>query len=318
MQCPICQHEASPLRDVDTIAYFKCLKCGSLFAHPDFLAAVDAGAVDNYRVSYWEHELSAARERSFGPGIVRMAETLRMARIPVRRVLDIGSGPGFLLDALAELVPSLAERVHGVERFPPPPEQRSRSPNYHVGSIADLEGTFDAGVCIEVIEHLTPTILASLLRQLAGKSSPGALYFFNSAQPSFVEAADPGYLSPYYSGHLVAWSIAGARMMFERAGFNLITLPGRDWAFLAEFGPPRPIGIETLVDWLWRPAPENIALVRNDRFGPLFETIGLECARCYLESAAAEARRRWALELQSELQRAQRKRFSFFASGRRP
>ena len=182
-----------------------------------------------------------------------MAETLRMARIPVRRALDIGSGPGFLLDALAELVPSLAKRVHGVERFPPPPQQRSRSPNYHVGSIADLEGTFDAGVCIEVIEHLTPTILASLLRQLAGKSSPGALYFFNSAQPSFVEAANPGYLSPYYWGHLIAWSIAGARMMFEPAGFNLIALPGRDWAFLAEFGPPRPVGIETLVDWLWRP-----------------------------------------------------------------
>ena len=313
MKCPICQHEASLLREVQTVAYFRCLKCESFFAHPDFLAAVEAGAVENYRNSYWEHEISAARERSYGAGIVRMAETLRMARIPVRRALDIGSGPGFLLDALAELVPSLAERVHGVERFPPPPQQRSRSPNYHVGSIADLEGTFDAGVCIEVIEHLTPTILASLLRQLAGKSSPGALYFFNSAQPSFVEAANPGYLSPYYWGHLIAWSIAGARMMFEPAGFNLIALPGRDWAFLAEFGPPRPVGIETLVDWLWRPAPENIALVRNDRFGPLFETIGLESARCYLESATADERGRWAHGLQSELQRSRRRRFNPFA-----
>ena len=41
-----------------------------------------------------------------------------MARRPVRRALDIGSGPGFLLDALVELVPSLAERVHGSNPFP--------------------------------------------------------------------------------------------------------------------------------------------------------------------------------------------------------
>ena len=313
MQCPICLHEASLLRHVETVAYFRCLECELFFAHPDFLTAVDAGAVENYRDFYWGHEISAARERSFGAGVVRMAETLRMARIPFRRGLDIGSGPGFLLDALAELVPSLAERVHGVERFPPPPPERSRSPNYHVGSIADLDGPFDAGVCIEVIEHLTPTILASLLRQLAGKSSPGALYFFNTAQPSFVEAANPGYLSPHHFGHLVVWSIAGARMMFERAGFNVIALPGRNWAFLAEFGPPRAVGLETLVEWLWRPVPENIALVRNDRFGPLFETLGLESARCYLEAATADERARWAHGLESELRQARARRFNPFA-----
>ncbi len=317
MQCPICQHEASPLRDVDSVAYFKCLKCESLFAHPDFLAAVDAGSVGDYGDPYWEQELFAARERSFGAGVVRMAETLRMARLPVRRMLDIGSGPGFLLDALAELVPSLAERVHGVELFPPPPHERSLSPNYHVGSVADLDGTFDAGVCIEVIEHLTPNSLGNLLQQLAEKSSPGALYFFNSAQPSFVEAVDRCYLDPFRRGHLVSWSIAGARVMFQRAGFNVIALPGRDWAFLAEFGPPRLVDLEMLTDWLWRPNPENIALIGNDRFGALFLTIGLESARCYLESAVAEAGRRWALGLQSELQLPRRRRFNPFASGRR-
>jgi Methyltransferase domain len=306
MQCPICLHESALLREVHGVAYFKCLKCGSIFAHPDFMAAVEAGAVENYRDSYWEHEISAARERSFGAGVVRMAETLRMARIPIRRALDIGTGPGFLLDALAELAPSLAERVHGVELFPPPPEKRSRSPNYHVGSIADLDGTFDAGVCIEVIEHLTPTLLTGMVRQLAGKSRPGALYFFNTAQPSFVETVDPGYLSPHHSGHLVSWSLAGARVIFERAGFNLIALPGRDWAFLAEFGPPRAVGLEMLMDWLWRPVAENMALVQNDRYGALFETVGLESARCYLETAIADERTSWAQRLQAELRQPRR------------
>ena len=318
MRCPICRNKALRLRDVDTIEYFRCLKCESLFAHPDFLAAVDAGAVGNYRVSYWEQELPGARERSFGPSVVRMAETLRMARIPVRRALDIGSGPGFLLDALTELVPSLAARVHGVELFPPPPHQRTLSPNYHIGAIGDLEGPFDAGVCIEVIEHLTPTILAELLRQLAAKSRPGAIYFFNSAQPSFVETVDPRYLDPHGRGHVVSWSVEGARVIFEPAGFNVIALPGRDWAFLAEFGPPRTVGADMLRDWLWRPLPENIALTRNDQFGSLFETIGLECARCYLEAGVAEERTRWALGLKDKLQRRRSRGLNPFASGRWP
>ncbi|HXE25761.1 MAG TPA: methyltransferase domain-containing protein [Roseiarcus sp.] len=315
MRCPICGNEASRLREVDAVAYFRCRTCGSLFAHPDFLAAVEAGAAGGYRESYWERELPAARERSFGPGVARMAETVRMARMPVRRALDIGSGPGFLLDALGQLVPSLAERVHGVELFPPPPRQRTESPNYHVGSVSDLEGPFDAGVCIEVIEHLTPGILAGMLRQLAAKSSPGALYFFNSAQPSFVEAVNPGYLDPHGRGHVIAWSVAGARIVFERAGFNVIALPGRDWAFLAEFGPPRAVGADMLMDWLWRPAEENIALLRKDRFGSLFETIGLESARCYLESGVAEERTRWAHALQDELRRRRRRWLRPFAGG---
>jgi hypothetical protein len=317
MQCPICHKEAHHYRDVEGVAYFRCSTCRSLFAHPDFLAAVDAGDVGNYRATYWEHELPAARERSFGAGVIRMAETLRMARTPVLRALDIGSGPGFLLDALAELVPSLAERTHGVELFPPPPRQRTPSPNFHVGSVGDLEGSFDAGVCIEVIEHLTPTVLAELVAQLAAKSNPGALYFFNSSQPSFVETTDPGYLDPHSRGHIVSWSLAGARALFEPAGFNVIALPGRDWAFLAEFGAPRRIEADTLAEWLWRPIPENIDLIRKDRFGSLFGTIGLESARCYFEAVAAEARMRQAVEHQNERRQARWSRLNPFASGRR-
>ena len=70
-----------------------------------------------------------------------------------------------------------------------------------------------------------------------------------------------------------------------------------------------------LMDWLWRPAADNIALVRKDRFGSLFETIGLECARCYLESGIAEERTRWAEGLRSELRRRRRRWLAPFAGG---
>ena len=138
MQCPICQAVATSLRVVDDVEFYCCTGCGSLFAHPDFLAAVDAGTAENYRDAYWAKELADSRQRCWGPGIVRVAEILRLSRIPVRRFLDIGCGPGFLLDSLAGLLPTTAGMFHGVELFPPPLPQRSAHPNYHVGTIAAL------------------------------------------------------------------------------------------------------------------------------------------------------------------------------------
>lgn len=80
-------------------------------------------------------------------------------------------------------------------------------------------------------------------------------------------------------------------------------------------GKPRAVSANMLMDWLWRPAADNIALVRKDRFGSLFETIGHECAPCYLESGAAAERTRSAQGLQSRLRQRRRIWFPLFASG---
>jgi hypothetical protein len=301
MLCPICQSAATLLRAVDDVPYFRCDGCGSVFAHPDFLAGVESGVASKYAGRYWRSELGSARKRSFSVGVVRVAEVVRLSRIPLMRMLDIGAGAGFLLDALQDLVPSLASHMHGVELYPPAEDERSRHPNYAIGSILGLKGCFDGGVCIEVIEHLTPNALSGMVSQLSERSSPGAIYFFNSGQPSYVERFDPAYLDPHRRGHVVAWSIAGARKIFEPAGFNVIPLPGRDWAFLAERGPPRDIDSQALLSWLWNPIPANVAITGDDPFGGLFQTIGVESARCYLEAGVAEERTLWALALQQEL-----------------
>jgi hypothetical protein len=255
------------LRTADDVPFSRRGGCGSLFAHPDFLNTVDRGTAVSYCGAYWAKELASARQRSYSSGVVRVAETLRLSRIPVRRFLDIGTGPGFLLDALAALSPGSAGMFHGIESLPPPRAVRSSHPNYRIGTVGDLEGPFDGGVCIEVIEHLTPKMRGVLVAELAPRSTPGALYFFDSAQPSFFEAHDPGYLDPRRRGHIVAWSIDGARRVFPPAGFNIIPLPGRDRAFLAEFGPERAVLVDDLISWLWHPVPENLALWRNDAFG---------------------------------------------------
>jgi hypothetical protein len=287
--CPICGAEGSFLRSVDDVPFFRCTGCGSLYAHPDFLAQIDLGTTANYGDEYWAEELASARDRSYGPGIARAAEVVRMSRIPVRRFLDIGTGPGYLLDALTTLLPSAADIFHGVELLPPPVADRSPHPNYHIGTVGDLEGLFDCGVCIEVIEHLTPGILRTMLAQLAARSTPGALYYFNSGQPSFVDSTDPGYLDPKRRGHIVSWSIEGARSVFSPAGFNVIPIPGRDWAFFAEYRSRSPVSVDDLISRLWTPVPENLALLRKDAFGQLLETIGVESALCYLQGARAAA-----------------------------
>jgi SAM-dependent methyltransferase len=227
--------------------------------------------------------MRSARERCFGSTPIRVAETLLYCRRPVRRFLDVGAGSGHLLDALAELLPGATDVFHAVDAFPPPPPYRTTHPNFVEGTAADLTGPFDAGVCIEVIEHLAPDVLRRILAGLATVSAPDALYYFNSGQAVFVEQEDPAYLDPLGRGHVVAYSLAGARAIFEPAGFNVIALPGRNWAFLAEFGPVRAVSRDDIYARLWQALPENRALLADGRFGNLLYTAGLESARCFLE-----------------------------------
>jgi hypothetical protein len=287
MRCAVCEAaEAAPYRSVDGIDYFRCDDCGSLFADPAFMASVEAGGQTAYADEYWRNELKAARERCFGPAIMRVAETIAYCRIPIGAFIDIGAGTGWVLDALAVLLPEAIDRFHAVELYPPPLPHRTANPNYVLGTLADTRRTFDAGVCIEVIEHLTPGTLRTLVAQLATVSRPGSLYLFNSGQPDFVEHEDPGYLDPLGRGHIVSYSLAGAAGIFAPAGFTVIELPGRAWAFLAEFGSGLPVDGEALIARLWHPVAENVSMLRTARFGELLRCAGLDTARAYLPARA--------------------------------
>lgn len=286
---------------VDGVDYFQCSQCQTILAAGDFLRGAETGSVRPYDDSYWKNELAAARDRCFGSSISRVAEVFYFARRPIKRFLDISSGAGFLLDALAELMPETRSTFWGIEPFPPPAEMQSKHENYKVGFLSSLEGSFDGGVCIEVIEHLTPNILRSMIADLATLSAPGAIYYFNSAQPSFVIERDKGYLDPHRRGHIASYSTAGLAPLFAEQGFTLHPFPGRDWGFLAEFGTVAPLTSETALTRLWTPLRENTDLLKKGRFGHFVLAAGLEGARCYLEAATAEERTRWALNLQSEL-----------------
>ncbi len=236
-----------------------------------------------YADDYWRNELSAARERCFGPAVLRVAETIAYCRLPIHAFVDIGAGTGWLLDALERSLPEVIDRFHAVEPYPPPlPHRTTNRELRHRHARQRGSRSFDAGVCIEVIEHLTPATLRSLVGQLAAVSRPGSLYLFNSGQPDFVEREDPAYLDPHGRGHIVSYSLAGAASIFGPAGFNVIALPGRAWAFLAEFGPQHPVDTEALIARLWHPVPENVSMLHSARFGELIRAAGIEAARAYL------------------------------------
>lgn len=304
-QCAVCSSKAVPFRTIDKVDYFECETCGSLFADPAFLSDLESGRVSNYQHSYWESEMHAARERSYGSSLQRIAETFLYCRIPIQRFVDIGSGPGYLLDAASQALPDAANMFYGVELFPPDQSLRTSHPNYKVCSIGDAGERFDAGVCVEVIEHLTPSMLKGLAKQLAQVSTPGALYLINSGQPAFVKNEDPNYLDPMGRGHVVSYSIEGARKIFEPHGFHVIPLPGRHWAFLLEFqSDDRKQAPQALLERrLWSPLPQNAAVLRDGSAGSLMYHAGRDAARVYLEYATVVERTNWALGMQAEIER---------------
>jgi len=281
---------------VDGYAFYSCAECESLFIEPEVLVAMDCGeSPREYDEHYWRKELAAARARSRGDGLVRAGEAILYARRQVRRFLDVGAGPGYLLDEMAAAFPDQAGLFHAVELFPP--EDRSRHPNYVVGDIASLAGTFDAGVCIEVIEHLTPRMLAGLIEALALVSTPDSLWLFNTGMPDYVRGQDPDYLDPRIRGHVVSYGLPALHKLFGSHGFRVSGLPGKSFAFVAEY---RPSNEAIPFDQrFYAPVPENLHLLRAS---PLLYLAAFEAARSYYYQDESRRRAQWALSLDAQLQ----------------
>lgn len=298
-RCPVCETgESSFFKRIDGYDYLQCAKCGSLHIDNATLVAIDAGKSTRiYDASYWRDELIAARERAQGEGLVRAGEAIILARRPVLRFLDVGSGPGYLLDALAQQFPQHAGMFHGVELYPP--EQYSSHPNYHVGDVGSLLEKFDAGVCIEVIEHLTPTMLTGLARNLARVSEPDTLWLFNTGMPELVLQQDPAYLDPSYRGHIVSYSLDGLRHLFEPHGFWLSPVPGKNYVFMAEYLPG-----DAEIDFDRRvrePLSGNLALLKEA--GVIRQAVSDSMHSSICEEQLS-SRTLWVQSLQNELARA--------------
>lgn len=278
IDCPVCGSSGcQSFKVVANYEYFECVSCESIFIDPSILTKIDNGlSLIEYDHTYWDEESSAARERSYGSSLARVAEAILYARRDIDVFLDIGTGPGFLLDACHTYLPNAAHKFYGVEKFPP--VRHTTNANYVIGDVADLTLPVDGGCCVEVIEHLTPAMVSGILAGLSRVAQPNALFIFNSGQPSFVKNEDPGYLDPTKRGHIVSYSVRGFDHLARPHGFIARPIPGKTWAFVLE----KTTEIDdVLINRIWAPSKSNRAMLTDPVMGSVMYIVGLESARAY-------------------------------------
>ncbi len=281
-RCPICTSAHTSLfHEVDIYCYYECKSCEVIFISPEVLERVDAGlGLVHYTGSYWGNELYSSRERSWGSSLARVAELFLYARIPINKFIDIASGPGYLLDSLKHQLPS-SDIFYANELFPPDPEFCTSNSNYLRGSILDFTFPFEAGCCIEVIEHLSPRMVKQLFIDLAQRSKENSIYIFNTGLADYIKKEDIGYLDPLERGHIMGWSIKSLQHLLKPIGFNIQPIPGKTWAFIAEYKTNHDFA-GPLLDRIWIALKENVNILKDKKTGDLMYVLGLDTARAYL------------------------------------
>jgi hypothetical protein len=94
--------------------------------------------------------------------------------------------------------------------------------------------------------------------------------------PDYVINEDRGYLDPLRRGHIVSYSLPGLAHIFEPHGLRVQTLPGKSFAFVAEFLPGTTNDFEHRI---YHPLAENTSLLQES--GLLYQA-AFESARAYL------------------------------------
>ncbi|BAU26504.1 spermidine synthase [Aneurinibacillus soli] len=281
-KCPCCfSIRVKNIVTVKGYNYFQCKSCGSIYIDTQIIDKIDNGfGIVQYTDNYWETELADARERAYGVALARMAEAFYYSRIPIKRFLDIGSGPGYFLDAVSKYLPNSEHIFYAIEKFPPPSEFITKSENYLVGDLSDVNLKFDGGICIEVIEHITPNMLKNLLMNLAKVSNEGAFYIFNTGMPDYVLKEDMGYLDPIRRGHIVSYSLKAIEKLAKGMDFTVFPLIGKSWAFGIEYK-TKSTSLENIQDRIWTALPDNLNILCDKDMGSVLRILGLETSRAY-------------------------------------
>ena len=296
ISCPVCfTGESRHYANIDGITYYQCDFCRSFYVDPSILSSIDEGMTPGpYDEDYWKTDRGSACLRAKGGACIRAGEAILYARRPVYRFLDIGAGGGYLLDELVVLFPEEKNLFYEIEFFPP--KNHSGHKNFKIETVASLEGKFDAGVCIDVLGHLTPKMLDHLVRDIAEKSEVDSLWLFDSGMTDFVvQEKNPGYLDPLNRGHIVSYSLLGLRPIFEKHGFKIQGCPGKPFVFIAEYKSSDEIPFEQRI---YQPIEYNKNLLAKS---PLLYQASFESGRSYYYFLEDLERTNWTESLGKEL-----------------
>jgi hypothetical protein len=257
--------------------FYECASCDFIFFINDIAHASSIGNSINYEDLYSAEELLAAKNRAFGVSIARAAEVFVLARKPIKNFLDIGTGPGFFLDAILKYLPDSDASFLGVEMFPPESQFRTNHLGFRTGWLDQFDDeSIDGGICIEVLEHLSASEVKDLFSLLFIKATNGATFMFNTGLTEYVKNEDMAYLDPTLRGHISIWSVNALRKLVRDEGWTFSSIPNRSWAFLAEKCPESQVDLSTRV---WSPVPENIKALSGSSNSQLLYLLGRDSLR---------------------------------------
>lgn len=223
--CPICMATGFPCFIAGAYRMYRCVGCGTAFVDPmptnqalmEFYSDYHKGGVDdgNY-----------AEEAKMRSHHATQLQRIRQAFAgDPQRLLDIGCGKGFFMEACA------AEGINckGVEVSDEGARYASEVLGLDVecGDLCQLKhqlGKFDAATLWGVIEHLPRPV--DVLRDAMEVLEPGGLVFVTTGIGyDWLDRLLPG-VNQWYDPpqHLFVFSARGMQICLERAGFEVVAI----------------------------------------------------------------------------------------------
>lgn len=285
IQCPLCKKTMgmSLIKKIAAFSYHRCPNCDFIFINDEVLQQIDNGTqVFEYQEEYWKDELESAKERAWGVAIARMSECFHYCKIPIQRYIDVGTGPGYFLDAIDHFLPDSSNQFFGWEIYPPKKEFQTKHKNYFNYPLADINIKFQAGSCMEVIEHITPKQVYNLMDNLKHKLDDGAFLIFNTGLVDYVLKEDMDYLDPVRRGHICVWSVKALNILLKDLGYSCYPLGKKTWAVGIEYRAKNAGNGENSIDGrIWSILPENKKILEDKNSGTVIKILGIESARAY-------------------------------------
>lgn len=215
---------SSPAFVVAGFAHVRCASCGTVFVSP--LPGLDVVQATYLRPDYHETaEASAARMQAEAEARV---DTL--AAMGVRRIVEVGCGPGHFLDAARDR----GLHIEGVDPARTAAEAARRGHLVHKLWLEDFAPTepFDALALWEVLEHLPrpSEALARMIEWLV----PGGVVALSTPSMSGIPARALGARFPMVTppDHLELFTREGLSRLLERSG-----LRAERWTSFSNLGP---------------------------------------------------------------------------------